>query len=41
MERFKFNTSWGRKVMKTFVQDYAKKMESTKADSTAAGVSGQ
>ena len=41
MERFKFDTSWGRKVMKTFVRDYAKKMETAKADSTAAGVSGQ
>lgn len=41
MERFKFDTSWGRKVMKTFVQDYAAKMEKSKADSTAAGVSGQ
>lgn len=27
MERFDFNTSWGRKVMKTFVQDYAKTFE--------------
>lgn len=35
MERFKFNTSWGRKVMKTFVQDYAKSFEAEKA--TAAG----
>ena len=41
MERFKFDTSWGRKVMKTFVQDYAVKMEKAKANSTAAGVSGQ
>ena len=41
MERFKFDTSWGRKVMKTFVQDYAKKMETKKTNSTAAGVSGQ
>lgn len=41
MERFKFDTSWGRKVMKTFVQDYAKKMETEKTNSTAAGVSGQ
>ena len=31
MERFNFNTSWGRKVMKTFVQDYAKKFETAKA----------
>ena len=41
MERFKFDTSWGRKVMKTFVQDYAAKMEKSKANTTAAGVSGQ
>ena len=41
MERFKFDTSWGRKVMKTFVQDYAKKIETEKTNSTAAGVSGQ
>ncbi len=39
MERFKFDTSWGRKVMKTFVQDYAVKMEKAKADSTAAAAS--
>ena len=39
MERFKFDTSWGRKVMKTFVQDYAAKMEKAKADSTAAAAS--
>ena len=31
MERFKFDTSWGRKVMKTFVQDYAKKIEGATA----------
>ena len=24
MEKFKFDTSWGRKVMKTFVQDYSR-----------------
>jgi len=30
MERFDFDTSWGRKVMKTFVQDYAKKFEAAK-----------
>ena len=43
MERFKVDTSWGRKVMKTFVQDYAVKMEKAKTNSTAAaaGVSGQ
>lgn len=35
MERFNFNTSWGRKVMKTFVQDYAKNFEAEKA--TEAG----
>lgn len=33
MKRFKFNTSWGRKVMKTFVEDYAKKVD---APQTAA-----
>lgn len=27
MEKFKFDTSWGRKVMKTFVQDYSKKFQ--------------
>ena len=26
MENYNFDTSWGRKVMKTFVQDYAAKM---------------
>ena|SRR5688500_835208 len=31
MERFNFDTSWGRKVMKTFVQDYAKKFEASSA----------
>ena len=31
MERFNFDTSWGRKVMKTFVQDYSKSFEATKA----------
>lgn len=41
MKRFKFNTSWGRKVMKTFVQDYAAMMEKAKPVNTAAGVSGQ
>ena len=33
MEKFNFDTSWGRKVMKTFVQDYAKKFDTQ----TAAG----
>ena len=33
MEKFDFNTSWGRKVMKTFVQDYSKKFQ---ANQTAA-----
>jgi len=33
MLKFNFDTSWGRKVMKTFVQDYAAKMAS---NSTAA-----
>lgn len=27
MENYNFDTSWGRKVMKTFVQDYALKMK--------------
>ena len=31
MLKFKFDTSWGRKVMKTFVQEYAAKMASTAA----------
>ena len=35
MENYNFDTSWGRKVMKTFVQDYAAKMK--KDDTTAAG----
>jgi protein tyrosine/serine phosphatase len=35
MENYKFDTSWGRKVMKTFVQDYAAKMKTTAAASTA------
>jgi protein tyrosine phosphatase (PTP) superfamily phosphohydrolase (DUF442 family) len=33
MLKFDFDTSWGRKVMKTFVQDYAAKM----ANHTAGG----
>lgn len=37
MERFNFDTSWGRKVMKTFVQDYGVKMQKEKAATTAAG----
>ena len=39
MMNYKFNTSWGRKVMKTFVQDYAAKMKNTNttANVTAAG----
>ena len=41
MERFNFDTSWGRKVMKTFVQDYAAKMDKGKTDTSAAGVAGQ
>lgn len=38
MERFKFNTSWGRKVMKTYVIDYAAKMKqlNTAAATTSA-----
>jgi protein tyrosine/serine phosphatase len=41
MERFNFDTSWGRKVMKTFVQDYAAKIEKSKTATTAAGMAGQ
>ena len=37
MERFNFDTSWGRQVMKTFVQDYAKKFEATKHQTAAGG----
>jgi protein tyrosine phosphatase (PTP) superfamily phosphohydrolase (DUF442 family) len=37
MERFNFHTRWGRKVMKTFVQDYAAKIETSKTASTAGG----
>ena len=37
MEKFNFDTSWGRKVMKTFVQDYSKKFH-TAESRTAAGV---
>ena len=37
MERFNFDTSWGRKVMKTFVQDYAANLKKSKAATTAAG----
>lgn len=40
MLRFKFDTSWGRKVMKTFVQDYGVKSEKAKAASIAAGNTG-
>jgi protein tyrosine phosphatase (PTP) superfamily phosphohydrolase (DUF442 family) len=35
MERFNFDTSWGRKVMKTFVQDYAKSFATHAAASSA------
>ena len=31
MENYNFDTSWGRKVMKTFVQDYAAKMKNNVA----------
>ena len=34
MLKFNFNTSWGRKVMKTFVEDYAEKMAN---NATAGG----
>ena len=37
MEKFNFDTSWGRKVMKTFVQDYSKKFHTAESH-TAAGV---
>ena len=37
MEKFNFDTSWGRKVMKTFVQDYAKKFEASTAQSAVSG----
>ena len=37
MERFNFDTSWGRGVMKTFVQDYAKKFEAAKQVAAAEG----
>lgn len=36
MERFNFDTSWGRQIMKTFVQDYAKKFEAAKQVAAAA-----
>lgn len=37
MERFNFDTSWGRKIMKTFVQDYARKFEVSKQETAASG----
>src|SRR5688572_14016168 len=37
MLKFNFDTGWGRKVMKTFVQDYAAKMKNTVAAKDAAG----
>ena len=37
MENYNFDTSWGRKVMKTFVQDYSAKMKSTTATAAAHG----
>ena len=36
MENYKFDTSYGRKVMKTFVQDYAEKMKSSSASTSAS-----
>ncbi|HKP70938.1 MAG TPA: tyrosine-protein phosphatase [Pyrinomonadaceae bacterium] len=36
MERFNFDTSWGRKVMKTFVQDYSKKFDAAKQQQATA-----
>src|SRR5687768_3189496 len=38
MLKFNFDTSWGRKVMKTFVQDYAAKMKNQVAASTDTAV---
>lgn len=35
MENYNFDTSWGRKVMKTFVQDYAAKMKNHVAAASA------
>ena len=37
MERFNFDTSWGRKVMKQFVIDYAGKMKNDTAAAASAG----
>jgi protein tyrosine/serine phosphatase len=37
MERFKFDTSWGRKVMKDFVIDYGQKMKQQQAAAASAG----
>ena len=38
MENYDFDTSWGRKVMKTFVQDYAAKMKNgATVEQTTAG----
>ena len=39
MENYKFDTSWGRKVMKTFVQDYAAKRKNDGATTTASSSS--
>lgn len=39
MENYNFDTSWGRKVMKTFVEDYAKKMQSQHNQVAAASAS--
>ena len=35
MLKFNFDTSWGRKVMKTFVEDYAAKMQNNAAAASA------
>lgn len=35
MENYNFDTSWGRKVMKTFVIDYAAKMKNTTISATS------
>ena len=35
MERFNFDTSWGRKVMKRFIADYGEKMKQNQAAAAA------
>lgn len=42
MENYNFDTSWGRDVMKTFVQDYAEKMKNQGvATAAVSGVGGK